>query len=147
MNETVQINEHETIIQVKDIDDARHLLEACGNYFRALDVSNAQVELRSFSLSPLSLEIQKVKERFDGYLGDYLLHRHESDLEPENDLGDESPEDVVSEAPEASETPSQAPEKLSDNPLGSKPKPKSPRKVVAKGTKQPKSVQPKSVIE
>lgn len=84
------------VITLRDLDDARHTLGACLNYFIALDLADQQRRLANSGNSVLTQEIERVKSRFDSYMGDYLLQMHESELEAEED-SEEEPEIPVEE--------------------------------------------------
>lgn len=68
-------------VHITDLEDVRQILAACHTYFTARDVEQAQVDFRAVRSSPLTAEIERVRARFDGYMGDLLLARHESELE------------------------------------------------------------------
>lgn len=102
-------------ILVSDLEEARQILAACNTFLVARDLMEAQIEFRASRPSPLALEVDRIKARFDGYFGDYLLARHEASLEVETeDIEDdnEGAEDGSGELTEASEEP------LSGAPLG-----------------------------
>lgn len=99
----------EVAIRLSDLEDARQILNACVNYFTAQDLSDAQRKLEMYKRSPLTAELERVKERMDGYLGDFLLAQYEEEHGhvPEDDLELEVEVEVVEEE-----------EPLGDNPLG-----------------------------
>ena len=94
-------------ITLTDLEDARTLLAACETYFTARDMQEAQLKLVAHRSSPLAAEVERVRARFDGYLADHLLERHEAGREAEG-AEEEPPEE----------------ETLSDEPLGSNAFPK-----------------------
>jgi hypothetical protein len=105
----------EITIQLGDLEDVRQVLAAALMYFQAEDLQTAQVEFRAARPSPLTQEIERVKGRYDSYLGDFLLARHEALLaedEPEIEEDSEGAENGSEELAEASE------EALSGAPLG-----------------------------
>lgn len=102
----------QTTILLSDLEDTRIVLNAVLNYFMARDMETAQLNFTASRPSPLTSEIQRVKVRLDGVLGDYLLQRHESDsgldedesfLDAEEDL--DEPENGIQSLIEASEEP------------------------------------------
>jgi len=97
----------EVAIRLNDLEEARQILSACLNYFTARDLGDAQVRLEIYRKSPLTDELERVKERFDGYLGDFLLAEYEEEH-------GEIPEDDSEEA----EIEDEEEEVLNDNPLG-----------------------------
>lgn len=99
----------EVAIRLSDLEDVRQILNACLNYFTARDLGDAQVKLEAYRKSPMTDEVERVKERMDGYLGDFLLMQYEEEhgTIPEDDEVDEE----LEEEPEEEET-------LSGNPLG-----------------------------
>lgn len=102
----------ETTILISDLEDTRIVLNAALNYFMARDMETAQLNFTNSRPSPLTSEIQRVKLRLDGVLGDYLLAEHESRsglyedevfLDAEEDLEDAY--DGLQELTEASKEP------------------------------------------
>lgn len=109
-------------IQLVDLEDVRQVLAASLLYFQAEDLQSAQVEFRASRPSPLTQEIERVKSRFDGYLGDYLLAQHEALLAEDEEVIEEDvegAEDGSDELTEASEE-----DVLSSEPLGKFERPK-----------------------
>lgn len=100
----------EVSILLNDLEDCRQILHACQNYFLGRDMQEAQAQLRAYSKSPLTAEIERVKERMDGYLGDFLLQQYE---EEHGVIPEDEEESVEEEEPEE-----EVVEELSDNPLG-----------------------------
>lgn len=98
-------------IQVSDLEDVRQVLAACYGFFVARDIQNAQAEFRAERPSPLRVEIERVKTRFDGYFGDFLLAEHEATLAADELADEESKE-------EAEEGSGELTEALSGTPLG-----------------------------
>jgi hypothetical protein len=79
----------QTTILISDLEDTRIVLNAALNYFMARDMETAQLNFTASRPSPLTSEIQRVKQRLDGVLGDFLLEQHESrseEFEEEDDL-------------------------------------------------------------
>src|SRR6516162_181665 len=111
----------EITIRFTDLDDARHVLKMCLNYFYAKDLETAQIQLRQVSASPITKELEVLTTRFDGYLADYLLAQHESDVELE----------TADPVPEA-DTEAEADEPLSDDPLSTKRMPKRKSRQITK---------------
>lgn len=110
-----------TQIYVNDLEDVRQVLGACLVWLQARDLQEAQIAFSVTRPSPLTIEVERVKERFDGYFGDFLLAQHEADLAADDieDADDElGPENGSEELAEASE------ELLSGAPLGSPKLPK-----------------------
>lgn len=99
-------------IRLSDMEDMRHILNACLNFFTARDLSDAQVRLEVYRKSPITDEIERVKERLDGYLGDYLLAQYEEEH------GEVPEDDLVDELEEQEEEKQEEEEVLSSNPLG-----------------------------
>jgi hypothetical protein len=110
----------EVTIQVSDLEDVRNVLSACLNFFQAHDLMEAQKHYEAVAYSPLTNEIGRVTQRFDGYMGDFLLNKHES----ESDENEPSPAASTSQELVGSEEGAQeltaAPEEevLPDLPLG-----------------------------
>lgn len=97
-------------IYLNDLEEVRQVLAACQNYFLGRDLMEAQVEFRASRPSPLSAEISRLIERFNGYMGDYLLAQHEASLE-EAEEDNESEDEGEGEGEEDEEA-------LSTSPLG-----------------------------
>jgi hypothetical protein len=97
---------------ISDLEDTRIVLNAALNYFQARDMETAQLNFTATRPSPLTAEIQRVKTRLDGVLGDYLLQQHESGsglYDDESFLDDEEDaedaEDGLQSLTEASQEP------------------------------------------
>lgn len=88
-----------TEVLISDIEEIRDVLGACLTYFTAQDVIKAQTQFRQMRQSPITSELERVKARVDGLMGDYLLFRYQA------------------EKGESEEEPKE--EELPDNPLGS----------------------------
>ncbi len=99
-------------IHIRDIENARNLLAACLNYFQAMDLAESQRQLHAYTESPMAQDLGALKERFDGYMADFLLERYES-------------EDVETDSEEVEEE-----EELSAHPLGEFKPPKQPARVI-----------------
>ena len=110
----------EITVQLADLEDVRQVLAANLMYFQAQDLQEAQKEFRANRPSALTMEIERVKGRFDSYLADFLLRRHEVEL------GEDEPEfeEDLEEAEDGSEELTEASEPLSSTPLGSPDLPK-----------------------
>jgi len=108
-------------ITLSDLEDIRQVLKACLTYFQAEDLQKAQVSFNVGRPSPLTLEIEQTHTRLQGYLGDYLLARHEALLDEEG----EDDEDDLEEAEEGLQDATEASEELSDSPLGGYKRPES----------------------
>lgn len=100
----------EVVITLDDLEDVRLVLNAALNYFVSKDVAEAQQQLRVFNRSPLTVEIERVKNRMDGYLSDFLLLQHEEEHGIIEEEYDEAIEENLAEQEEE--------ELLSSNPLG-----------------------------
>lgn len=109
----------EMTILLSDLDEVRQVLAACLTYFQARDLSAAQIEFRAARPSPITAEVGRIKDRFDAYLGDYLLRQHEADLEEDGVVGDE----VEEGAEDGSEGVAEGVVELSTTPLGDFKKP------------------------
>jgi len=99
----------ETTILIDDLENTRQVLAACLVYFTAQDVSKAQVNFGSIRRSPLTEEIERVKERLDGILGDFLLAQHEAGegtQDPEALDDEDADEGVLSDSPLGAYVPS-----------------------------------------
>lgn len=94
----------ELAVALDDLQDARQVVEACFNYFTAEDVLRAQRQFSRVRRSPLTAELERVKTRLEGVLGDYFLRKH----------------DAEAEEPDPEVTEEEAGEALSVNPLGSR---------------------------
>ena len=66
-----------------DFEDTRQLISACLVYFTAQDVSASQQRFGQLKKSHMTMELERVKERLDGVLGDWLLARHLEETEGE----------------------------------------------------------------
>jgi hypothetical protein len=85
-------------ITLADAEDAAQVLDACATFLTARDMMAAQASLSPFFReSPLTAEVQRLKTRFDGYLGDYLLARRRA--EEGEDERPEEPEEELSSDP------------------------------------------------
>jgi len=104
-------------VRISDLEDVNQVLGACLNYLQARDLMEAQVAFTGTHYSPLTDEVGRLKARFAGYLGDYLLERHEGESEPslteDADLEVEESQEPDESLTEASEAP------LAGVPLGS----------------------------
>lgn len=111
-----------TEIFVSDLEDVRQVLGACLVMLQARDLIEAQVAFSGTRPSPLTAEVERTKNRFDGYFSDFLLAEHEANLE-EDDLDDEVAEH---EPEEGAESAAEASDDLSSSPLGT---PRLPRQT------------------
>lgn len=110
----------EITVQLADLEDVRQVLAANLMYFQAQDLQEAQKEFTANRPSALTMEIERVKGRFDSYLADFLLRRHEVELaEDEAEV-----EEDLEGAEEGSDEPTEASEELVSEPLGKFEKPK-----------------------
>lgn len=107
-------------VYASDLEDVAQVLGACLTFLQARDLMEAQIAFSTPRPSPLSNEVQRLHDRFRGYMGDFLLAAREAELE--EDDGDD--QDSELEAENGSDEPVEASEVLSDSPLG---KPRLPR--------------------
>ncbi len=110
----------EITVQLADLEDVRQVLAANLMYFQAQDLQEAQKEFRANRPSALTMEIERVKGRFDSYLADFLLRRHEVELAEE----EAEVEEDLEGAEEGSEEATEASDELVSEPLGAFEKPK-----------------------
>jgi len=95
-------------ITLNDLEDARQTFAACLTFLVARDVMESQASMNNLRQSPLTTEVERLSARFDGYLADYLLQKHQAEQEAlDADNGD-----AVMGGPEPDFEP------LSDAPLG-----------------------------
>lgn len=95
----------EVAVSLDDLQDTRQVIDACFGYFAAQDVLDAQRKFGRIRQSPMTAELERVKTRLEGILGDYFLRKHDAEeTEPEVEAVEEEGEV----------------EPLSGNPLGSK---------------------------
>lgn len=59
-----------------DLENTSQMLGACLTYFVAQDISRAQIAFSANKKSQIVQELESVKDRIDGYIGDWLLQRH-----------------------------------------------------------------------
>jgi len=90
-------------ITLADLDDTKRTLGACLTFFTARDVQEAQAQMRAYRTSPLTAEIERLADRYDGYLSDYLIAKYEDEQPAEGEVEDDEEEEEI----------------LSDEPLGS----------------------------
>lgn len=103
----------EVAIPINDVEDVRSVLAACAGLLLARDMETAQINYANVRTSPLRAEIERVKARFDGLLGDFLIAERDRLLEEEG-AEDDVEDETVGETGD---------EPLADNPLGTtKPK-------------------------
>ncbi|MEM3008394.1 MAG: hypothetical protein QXU32_02340 [Nitrososphaerales archaeon] len=74
----------EISVRVADLNEIRRVLAACLNYFQAYDLMESQRELSSYMPSPIVIDIDRVKNRLDGYISDYLLAQYEGQDEEQD---------------------------------------------------------------
>jgi hypothetical protein len=86
-------------ISLTDLEDARHVLSACLTLLTARDIEKAQANMAAQRPSPLTQEVERMKERFDGHLADYLLARHEAKTEGGPAEGEADEDDELVSAP------------------------------------------------
>lgn len=84
----------EIVVQARDMDEIRQVLAAVLNHFQATDLANAQMQMAEVRYRPLTNEVGLIKQRVDGYMGDFALRRMDAlgweDEEPSDD--EEAPE-------------------------------------------------------
>ena len=90
-------------ITFNDLEDLRQILNACLNYFVAKDLERAQIKFSAVAKSPLTQELEILKTRFDGYLADYLLLRHEAENAEDEEEVIEIDEEEIESEPEIEE--------------------------------------------
>ena len=104
----------EIVLLANDVDDIRYALGACLTLLQAQDLAESQRNLNATRPSGLTLEIERVKQRVDNYFAQHILDQYDT-AEPEYDPADA---ESISGDPEASGDLAEAPELLSDAPLG-----------------------------
>lgn len=107
---------NEITVQARDVEDVRYVLKACLMFLQARDLMEAQANLTTVRPSALTVEVERVGDRFQAYFGQFLIDKHEAELEG---YGQDAEEDAEDD-PEASESlPEASEDELSDAPLGS----------------------------
>lgn len=91
---------------LQDFEDAREVVAACLTYCTAQDVAAAQLRYGQMRQSALTAELERVKQRLDGLMGDYLFARYQDEKRA---AGEEVPDLEEDEEFE---------EELSSEPLG-----------------------------
>ena len=89
----------EVSVLFTDLEDIRQILNACSNFFMAEDLQRAQLRFGAVQPSALTTEVQHVKSRVDGYIGDYLLAKHEAEMQADEVDYEPEEEDDLSPAP------------------------------------------------
>lgn len=86
-------------ISLTDLEDARHVLSACLTLLTARDIEKAQANMMAQRPSALTQEVERMKERFDGHLADYLLAQHEAEVEAEGEEAPDEEEEPLAASP------------------------------------------------
>lgn len=97
------LNSNEIAIRARDLDDIRQVLAAALNYCQATDLANAQMQLEAVAYRPLTTELGRIKQRVDGYMGDYALSRLDADSDFDGPDPVEDADDELGESEEAPE--------------------------------------------
>lgn len=98
-------------IYASDLEDVIQVLGACLTFLQARDLMEAQIAFSATRPSPLSSEVERLHDRFRGYMGDFLLDAHFEEDDADVEVSEQEAEDGSDELTEASE-------ELSATPLG-----------------------------
>lgn len=96
-------------IYVSDLEDVIQVLGASLTFLQARDLMEAQIAFSANRPSPLTTEVQRLHDRFRGYMGDFLLAQHLDEDDPEDEDSELGAEDDAESVVEASEELSGAP--------------------------------------
>lgn len=132
----------DVLVNLNDVEDTRSVLQALYNYFTMHDMMEAQIHMETPQPSYLTLEIQRLRSRFDGYLSEALLQAYEEREDDESDSDDEIDLEGyhtfqdIEEAEEGSESQEEASEEPEAEPLPDFPLGKGPARTKGRRIKE-----------
>lgn len=89
----------EASILVSDLNRIREILSGCLVFSTAHDIARSQQQMVGARPSPLTREVESVKERVDGILGDFLLNQYTEDLERDEEIAEDEELEELSPLP------------------------------------------------